>query len=134
MTARQLNIKNRSYYFYNDLINILNFEASNLKLDKKNSLDLDTFYIGYVDKKPDWNVNNVNPLYLLINRIDGYFEKLNGVKYLKLLILLKIMMFLKNMIKYLLVLNHINKIDGSEIVYEKDYMKIEFLSDDDILL
>ena len=51
MTARQLNIKNRSYYFYNDLINILNFEASNLKLDKKNSLDLDTFYIGYVDKK-----------------------------------------------------------------------------------
>ena len=35
MTTRQLNIKNRSYYFYNDLINILNFEANNLKLDKK---------------------------------------------------------------------------------------------------
>ena len=35
MTTRQLNSKNKTYYFYNDLINILNFEASNLKLDKK---------------------------------------------------------------------------------------------------
>ena len=35
MKTNQLNIKNRPYYFYNDLINILNFEASNLKLDKK---------------------------------------------------------------------------------------------------
>ena len=36
MTTKQLNIKNRSYYFYSDLINELNFEASNLKIDKKN--------------------------------------------------------------------------------------------------
>ena len=35
MTAKQLNIKNRTYYFYNDLINALNFEPNNLKLDKK---------------------------------------------------------------------------------------------------
>ena len=35
MPKRQLNLENRSYYFYNDLINVLNFEASNLKLDKK---------------------------------------------------------------------------------------------------
>ena len=35
MTTRQLNIKNRTYYLYTDLINVLNFEASNLKLDKK---------------------------------------------------------------------------------------------------
>ena len=35
MTAKQLNIKNRTYYFYNDLINTLNFESNNLKLDKK---------------------------------------------------------------------------------------------------
>ena len=31
-----MNIKNRAYNFYNDLINIKNFEAINLKLDKKN--------------------------------------------------------------------------------------------------
>ena len=35
MTTIQLDIKNRTYYFYNDLINLSNFEASNLKLDKK---------------------------------------------------------------------------------------------------
>ena len=76
MTTRQLNIKNRLYYFYNDLINVLNFEANNLKLDKKNSLGLDIFYIGYVDKKTDWNVNSVNPLYLMINRVLWiYFRK-----------------------------------------------------------
>ena len=44
MTTKQLNIKNRSYYFYNDLINVLNFEASNLKLDKKNWKDLEIFF------------------------------------------------------------------------------------------
>ena len=35
MATKQLNIKNRTYYFYNDLINALNFEPYNLKLDKK---------------------------------------------------------------------------------------------------
>ena len=35
MAVRQLNIKNIAYYFYSDLINALNFEPINLKLDKK---------------------------------------------------------------------------------------------------
>ena len=35
MAVKQLNIKNRTYSFYNDLINALNFEPNNLKLDKK---------------------------------------------------------------------------------------------------
>ena len=53
MTTKQLNIKNRTYYFDNDLINILGFEANSLKLDKKTSVDLNIYYIGYVDKKPE---------------------------------------------------------------------------------
>ena len=84
MTTKQLNIKNRTYYFYNDLINITNYEASNLKLDKKTSMCLDIYYIGYVDKKPEWYVNSVNPLSLMINRIDGYVEEKNGSKYLNI--------------------------------------------------
>ena len=36
MAVKQLNIKNRIYYFYNDLINASNFELDNLKLDEKN--------------------------------------------------------------------------------------------------
>ena len=82
MIVKQLNIKGRTYYVYNDLINNINFEAINLKLDKKPSLGLD--YIGYVDKKPGWNVNSVNPLYLMINMIDGFVEEKDGVKYLNI--------------------------------------------------
>ena len=40
MTTRQFNIKDRTYYFYNDLINVLNFETNNLKIDKKNGKSL----------------------------------------------------------------------------------------------
>ena len=34
---RQINIKNRTYYFYNDQINLKDFDASMLKIDKKNT-------------------------------------------------------------------------------------------------
>ena len=45
-------------------------------------LNHDIYYIGYITKKPQWNVNSVNPLYLLINRIKGHFEEVDGNKYL----------------------------------------------------
>ena len=71
MTTRQLNIKNRTYYFYNDLINLSNFSVNNLKLDKNTWKDIDIYYIGYADKKTpeDWKVNSVNSLYLMISRV-----------------------------------------------------------------
>ena len=51
MAIRQLNIEGRTYYFYNDLINIKNFNSNNLKLDKKSVLGNDFYYIGYIIKK-----------------------------------------------------------------------------------
>ena len=57
MAIRKLNIKGSTYYFYNDLINIKNFNNNNnLKLDKKGVLCNDVYYIGYITKKPQWNV------------------------------------------------------------------------------
>ena len=47
-------------------------------------MSFDIYYIGYVDRKPDWNVNSLNPLYLMINRIDAFVEEKNGVKYLNI--------------------------------------------------
>ena len=82
MTTKQLNLKNRTYYFYNDLINAKNFDHSNLRLDKQSVFNDDVYYIGYVTKKPEYNINNVNPLYLMINRIKGHFEEVDGDKYL----------------------------------------------------
>ena len=84
MALKQLNIKNRTYYFYNDLINIKDFDVRLLKLDKKTSMNLGIYCVGYVPEQPEWNVNSVNPLYLMINRIDGFIEEKNGNKYLNI--------------------------------------------------
>ena len=53
VTTKQLNIKNRTYYFYDDLINLKKFDPSLLKLDKKLSTDISIYYIGYVAKKTE---------------------------------------------------------------------------------
>ena len=53
VVTKQLNIKNRTYYFYNDLIDIKDFDAKLLKLDKKKSMSPGIYYIGYVTKKPE---------------------------------------------------------------------------------
>ena len=50
-TTKQINIKNQTYYFYNDIIDIENFDAKLLKIDKKSYKDIDIFNIGYVTKK-----------------------------------------------------------------------------------
>ena len=124
MTTKQLSFKNRTYYFYNDLINILFFEASNLKIDKKASLGIDIYYIGYFDKKPEWSVNGVNPLYLLINRIDGSFEEENGIKYLGITnINRNTKAFKKYDQVFAGIKHHIKKIDDSDFEFEKDYFK-----------
>ena len=47
---RKMNIRNKTYYFYNDLTNIKDFNARLLKLDKKTSIGLGIYYIGYVTK------------------------------------------------------------------------------------
>ena len=52
MAIKQLNIKGRTYYFYNDLINIKNFNNNSLKLDKRGVLGNDVYYIGYITKTP----------------------------------------------------------------------------------
>ena len=39
------------------------------------------YYIGYIIKKDQFKVNSVNPLYLLVHRINGFIEKKEGSKY-----------------------------------------------------
>ena len=79
MEIKSLEIKNRSYYFWNDRIYIENFNPRLLKLDKKKSLlNIDIYYIGYVTKKKMYNINSVNPLYLVIRAVEGYVEAIVG--------------------------------------------------------
>ena len=49
--TKEINIENRTYYFYNDLINIKDFDPKLLKLDKKSYKNADIYYIGYIIKK-----------------------------------------------------------------------------------
>ena len=50
-SIKEINIKERTYYFYNDIIDIETFDSKNLKLDKKTYKDLAIFNIGYVTIK-----------------------------------------------------------------------------------
>ena len=73
-----MKIKNRTYYFYIDIINIKTFDSNNLKLDKKTYKNLDIYNIGYVTIKKIgdcYDVNSVNPLYLKIVNASGYIEE-----------------------------------------------------------
>ena len=84
--VKQVNIKNRTYYFYNDQINLKDFDARLLKVDKKDYKEID-IYIGYVTVKKIANcngINSVNLLYLMINEMIGHFEEKNENKYLVL--------------------------------------------------
>ena len=89
--VKQVNIKNRIYYFYKDQINLKDFDGRLLKVDKKKNyiyfLQIDIYYIGYVTVRKIANCNNidsVNPLNLMINEMIGHFQEKNESKYLVL--------------------------------------------------
>ena len=76
--VKQINIKNRTYYFYNDMINIKNFEPNLLKIDRKSYKNIGIYNIGYITiKKIDdyENIYSINPLYLIIDHASGYIEE-----------------------------------------------------------
>ena len=84
-TVKQINIKNRTYYFYNDIIDLENFDSSLLKLDKKSYKDTGIYNNGYITIKKigDYkNIYSVNPLYLRITHASGYMEEESENKYL----------------------------------------------------
>ena len=49
--VKQRSIKNRTYSFYNDQIDLKDFDAKLLKVDKKDYNEIDIYYIGYVTIK-----------------------------------------------------------------------------------
>ena len=44
-TIKQIDIKNRTYYFYNDIIDIKTFDSDLLKIDKKSYKDIGIYNI-----------------------------------------------------------------------------------------
>ena len=135
--VKQIEIKNRTYYFYNDMINLKNFESNLLKIDKKHYKGIDIYYIGYITIKKIGdceNIHSVNPLYLLVNYESGYIKEKNGNKYL---IFDDSANENKGLLKkyadvWIGIKNEIKAVNGGkESDYGKDYMNILFNSDDE---
>ena len=77
-TTKETNVKNRTYYYYNDIIDLDEYNESKIKVDKKDFNDIDIYYLGYEYKKKITECNimkSVNLLYLRIVDIKGQFEK-----------------------------------------------------------
>ena len=82
--VKQIQLKNRTYYFYNDIINIDEFDSNLLKIDKKSYKDIGIYYIGYIKiLKIDGceNIYGVSPFHPIIGKVDGYIEEKNQSKY-----------------------------------------------------
>ena len=84
--VKDIDIKNRTYCFFNYMINIKNFDPNNIKTDEKSCKNIIIYYIGYVTIK-DFKyvkIDSGNPLYLIFSKVNGYFEEINEYKYLML--------------------------------------------------
>ena len=136
--VKQINMKNQTYYFYNDMINIKHFEPNLFKIDRTSYKNIGIYNIEYITiKKIDdyENIYGVNPLYLRVNHASGYIEEKNENKYLIFDSTdenkdpLKNYNDVWNGIK-----NKIEAVSSGECEYEKDYKKIKFNSDNDLPL
>ena len=137
--VKQINIKNRTYYFYNDIIDLKNFDARLLKVDKKSYKNIDIYYIGYITiKKIDdyESIYSVNPLYLRIGHASGYIEEKNGNKYLSFDSVDENKEVLKKYGDVQDGIKNKTKVENGdkENDYGKDYFEIKFNSDDDLPL
>ena len=54
--VKQIDIKNQTYYFYNKMINISNFDPAFLKIDK---IDIGIYNIGYITIKKISDCENI---------------------------------------------------------------------------
>ena len=126
--VKQINIKNRTYYFHNDIIDLQNFESNLLKLDKKSYKDIGIYNIGYITIKNIGdckNIYSVNPLYLRITHTSGYIEEINENKYLIFDSIDENKELLKKC-KYVFngIRDKIKEINSDDCDHGKDYMKI----------
>ena len=77
--VKEIDIKNQTYYFLDDTINIKNFDPNNIKIDEKSYKNILIYYTGYVTIKDSKyvKINSVNPLYLNLNKVNGRFGEIN---------------------------------------------------------
>ena len=129
---KQINIKNRSYYFCDDMINIKNFHSNLLSINNKSHKEIDVCNIGYIIIKKFSaceNIHNVNPLYLIIHSTTGHFKEKNIEKYLIIDLTDKYEEVWSGTKSEIKTVNN-----RKELFYEKNYARIGINTDDDLPL
>ena len=78
-------MKNCIYYYFVGIVNINNLDPNKVKIDGRSCKSNFIYYIGLTTIKDLWHlkIDSVNPLYLIIDKLNGYIEESNGNKYLK---------------------------------------------------
>ena len=78
MDIKSLEIKNKTNYNWDDIIYINDFDVNSLEIIKRESrIGANIYYLGYV-LNPDYDYDIIKPLYLVINRLIDYIEKIEG--------------------------------------------------------
>ena len=130
--VKEINIKNRSYYFCDDIISIKNFHSILLTIDKKSNDETDIYNIGYIkiEKFSDCeNIHCVNPLCLIIYSATGHFKEKSSEKYL---ILDSTEKYNEVFSRIRLEIKTLN--GGKELFDEKNYARIGINTDNDLPL
>ena len=119
--SKRLVLKKRSCYFLNNSVLLKDFDKTKLKIVKHDCVDRYVYHIGYVK-----NINNVNPLYLIIPEFYGFIEKHEGRKYLNIALTGINNDVLSEYEKmWGGILKQVNKINDCAYISEKDYYKIK---------
>ena len=125
MSIKSLKIKNKYYYYWNDIIYIDDFDTGLVKIFKRESkIGVNIYYIGC---KPDCD-DTITPLYLFINRLFGFIEQVEGSsdRYLAISINNEIIINIFNKL-WKFIENKIISDDSNNKI--KEYYKLRFDSD-----
>ena len=79
MVVKSLRIKNHSYYFWDDMVYLKDFDVRNVKVVRQESrIGADIYYIRYIAIKPQYDINSGNPLFLIVKHLLGRIELIPG--------------------------------------------------------
>ena len=86
--VKDIDIKNHTYNFFDEIINIKNFDPINIRIDEKSYKDILIYFVGYATIKDSKyvKINSLNPLYFIFIKVNGYFEEINKSKYIMLVL------------------------------------------------
>ena len=120
MAAKSLKIKNESMFHPNDMIQLNNFNYQLLKINKReNRENNNIYYISYKINKPEYDINSINNLYLVVDHMYGKIEKINDSK------------------DRYLVINNDDRVNEESIsffcLWDSIINKIKYLRGDDVL-